>query len=176
MSITNIALADPFAALSITGQRPRNVLFNFNPIHSVHRDVTSIATQGPTSTPPSVQQLTLEKLTESTHKIELRLDTSTIRSIQPVRRKFRRDIERMIESIPQLTELNVVVNIEPIEQDLAGICETVTDLFWTTVNASLFYRQTLIKYTASMENMSYIANNGDEVRALLEDIAFMVEY
>lgn len=175
MSITHLALADPFAALSITGQPPRPVLFKFNPIHAVHGPI-SIAIQAPTFTPPSVQQLTLEQLTESTYKIDLHLNTSSIRKIQQGRRKFIRDIERMIDNIPHMTELNVVVTLELIHPDLLNSCETVTDLFWTTVNASLFYRHSLSKYTTSMEKMKYIANNGDEVRALLEDLTFMTDY
>lgn len=175
MSITHLALADPFAELSIAGQRPRPVLFKFNPIHPVHGP-TSIATQGPTSSPPSVQQLTLEQLTESTYKIDVHLNNASIRKIQQGRRKFTRDIERMINNVPHITELNVVVALETIHPNFLNSCETVTDLFWTTVNASLFYRNSLIKYMASMEKKKYIANNGDEVRALLEDLTFMMEY
>ncbi|KAE9966990.1 hypothetical protein EG327_011648 [Venturia inaequalis] len=170
MPITNLALADPFAALSITGQPPPNVLFNFNPVHIVHRDPRPIATQGP----PSVQQLTLEQLAESTYTINLPLNTSSIRKILQGRRKFISEMEGMINDLPHITELTVVVGIEPIHTDLTNARETVTDLFWTTVNAALFYRNSLIKYTASMENTHYIANNGDEVRALLEDLTFMV--
>ncbi|RDI84937.1 tRNA (adenine(58)-N(1))-methyltransferase catalytic subunit [Venturia inaequalis] len=170
MPITNLALADPFAALSITGQPPPNVLFNFNPVHIVHRDPRSIATQGP----PSVQQLTLEQLAESTYTINLPLNTSSIRKILQGRRKFISEMEGMINDLPHITELTVVVGIEPIHTDLTNARETVTDLFWTTVNAALFCRNSLIKYTASMENTHYIANNGDEVRALLEDLTFMV--
>ncbi|TID23082.1 Cysteine--tRNA ligase [Venturia nashicola] len=170
MSITNIALEDPFASLSINGQRPPNVPFTFNPIHIVHQEPTSIATQGPTS----VEHLTLEQLTDNTYMIILFLDTSSVRDIQRGHRRFTRDIERMINNIPHITELNVVVDLEPIHLNLIKTCENVTDLFWTTMNASLFCRNTLIKYTALMEQATYIANNGDEVRALLEDLTFMV--
>ncbi|QDS69087.1 hypothetical protein FKW77_010104 [Venturia effusa] len=174
MSIPPLVLADPFAALSINGQPRGPVQIKFNPIHVVHVDEpTSIALQPSTSPPTSVQQLTLKQLTESTYTINLHLTTSSLRKLQQGRRKFIRDIERVIDSIPHITELIVVVTLDRIHQNLVNTRENVTDLFWTTTNASLFYRHSLIKYTASMEGNQYVANNGDEVRALLEDLTFM---
>jgi hypothetical protein len=177
MSVSQLAdpFVEAFSALSVNGPPP-DELFVYNPLHSVHQQASSITIQTAStfSTPFSLQQLRLEQLTESSHKIELRLNTASIRTIVHNRRKFIRDVGHMLDSIPHLTELNVTV-ISTINPRMTTTYNTITDLFWTTINANLFCnRHSLIKYTASMDGTTYIGTTGEEVRALLEDLTFMV--
>lgn len=175
MSYTQLAdpFVDVFSGLSIDTPSP------FNPVHSIHQLSSSIAIPKAQvfTQPISVQQLTLELLTEGTYKIELNLDTASIRRTIHGRRKFIRDIEQMLKSTTNLTELNVTVNVAgTLDEKMIDTCLTVTDLFWTTINASIFYRESLTRYTATMEDWLYVATTGDEVRALVEDLTFMVIY
>jgi hypothetical protein len=174
-TITQLAdpFIDAFSALSVNGPPP-DELFVFVAQHSIHQQPASPVNNKIQSAPTVSNILNLEQNTESAYSLELLLDTASIRRIVQGRRKFVNDIRRMLDSIPHLAEINVKVTTKTIPQ-MATKRNMVTDLFWTTVNASLFCnRDSLIKYTAEMDGASHAATTGEEVRVLLEDLMFMV--
>jgi hypothetical protein len=68
-----------------------------------------------------------------------------------------------------MTALNVAL-VSNTRPEIATNYNTVTDLFWTTINSYLFCnRNSHIRYSAWMDEMSYTAGNNEEVCSLLQN-------
>lgn len=123
-------------------------------------------------TPPYLMKV--ESIGQRAYQVEFRLDEEAIQKITHQRRKFVKEVMFLLESIPHMETLCVVL-VSNTGPELAGNYYKVTDLFWTTVNSYLFCnRSSLIQYSAWMDEMTYTADNSEEVLVLLQNFLFMI--
>jgi hypothetical protein len=175
--MSQFSLPDPFiiafSKLSTEGPPPDHTFPAYDPIHTVHQQPPPPFTMPMAPTPPYV--LKVESIGYRAYQVEIRLDEEAIQKIAYQRRKFVKEVEYLLRSMPQNMESLCVVLGSNTDLELAGKFHTVTDLFWTTVNSYLFCnRSSLIGYTAWMDGLSYTAGTSEEVLAVLQNFFFMI--